>query len=97
MPKAKKTLYLVIDHYGEWEDAWSTPYLAFEDKLAADECAERHQARNRNGFSSESDDEWWSDYDYSSVKEVQAILDEPTCRIGGHDGHEAGIGGKSDE
>ena len=47
MPKAKKTLYLVIDHYGEWEDAWSTPYLAFEDKLAADECAERHQARNR--------------------------------------------------
>lgn len=45
MSKAKMTVYLVIDHGGEWEDSWSAPYMAFADEQAAKECAEKRCRR----------------------------------------------------
>ena len=35
--KAKRTVYLVVDYGGEWEDKWDSPYMAFENECGA--CA----------------------------------------------------------
>ena len=30
--KAKRTVYLVVDYGGEWEDKWDSPYMAFDNE-----------------------------------------------------------------
>lgn len=74
MSKAKMTVYLVIDHGGEWEDSWSAPYMAFADEQAAKECVEK---RTRRGFCRRRDETWcaWSDYTGSTVCAVDVLVD----------------------
>ena len=74
MPKAKMTVYLVVDHGGEWEDSWSAPYMAFADEQAAKECAEK---RTRRGFCGRRDETWCarSDYAGSTVCAVDVLVD----------------------
>lgn len=42
MPKTKRTIYLVTDFGGAYEDAWEFPYMAFDSEQAAKECAVYH-------------------------------------------------------
>nr|DAH96740.1 MAG TPA: hypothetical protein [Caudoviricetes sp.] len=73
MPKAKMTVYIVIDHGGEWEDSWAVPYMAFADEQAAKECADK---RTRRGFC-RRDEMWcpWSDYAVSTVRAVDYLYE----------------------
>lgn len=34
--KAKRTVYLVVDYGGEWEDKWDSPYMAFDNEHDAE-------------------------------------------------------------
>lgn len=45
--KAKRTVYLVVDYGGEWEDKWDSPYMAFDNEHDAEVCAEKRCKRNR--------------------------------------------------
>ncbi|WP_294378430.1 hypothetical protein [uncultured Slackia sp.] len=44
----KRTIWLVTDFGGEWEDAWEYPVIAFTDKAAAEECARVREPRQRD-------------------------------------------------
>lgn len=74
MYKTKRTIYLVIDHGGEWEDSWSFPYMAFITEQAAKECADK---RTKRGFLCR-DEMWcsWSDYTCSTVCAVDMLIDD---------------------
>ena len=74
MPKAKMTVYLVVDIYGKWEDGWLVPHMAFTDERAAKECAEK---RTRRGLCKRRDETWcaWSDYIGSTVCAVDVLVD----------------------
>lgn len=62
----KRTIWLVTDFGGEWEDAWEYPVIAFTDKAAAEECARvRNERANRT-------DAYW-DYHGSLVKEIPLV------------------------
>ena len=70
--KVKRTIYLVTDYGGDWEDAWEHPYMAFDNEQTAKECAEKCTKRDElNG------DEY--DRRYSRVIPVAVLMDEPTC------------------
>ena len=45
--KAKRTIYLVTDCGGKWEDAYEYPYMAFDNEQDANECAEKRKKRNQ--------------------------------------------------
>lgn len=67
MSARKRTIYLVTDYGGEWEDAWEHPAIAFTDEAAAEEYAAK---RNERQY-----DEYGPIWDYygSYVKEIQLV------------------------
>lgn len=73
--KVKRTIYLVTDCGGKWEDAYEYPYMAFDSEQAANECAEK---RTKSIKSDESKWPYW-DYDSSDVSTITLLVDEPTC------------------
>lgn len=78
MPKDKMTVFLVIDRGGEWEDRWSSLYMAFADEQAAKECAEKRTKRGlyrrglHGGLGDARDD--WPDYIGSFVCAVDMFV-----------------------
>lgn len=76
--RTKRTLYLVTDFGGAYEDAWEYPYMAFDNEQAAKECAEKRSKRNRLdlGVYPES---IWDEYVSSTVSSITVLVDEPTC------------------
>lgn len=48
MSASKRTIWLVTDYGGEWEDSWERTVIAFTDKAAAEECARVREARQRD-------------------------------------------------
>lgn len=74
MPKAKMTVYLVIDRGGECGNKWSEPYMAFTDKQSAWECADK---RTESGFYKRhyDPDNAWIDYLDSTVCAVDVLVD----------------------
>lgn len=77
MPKTKRTIYLVTDYGGKWEDAYEYPYMAFDNDQAAHECAEKRTKRLKSDTSSRP--YYYCDYDSSEVSAITLIADEPTC------------------
>lgn len=49
--KVKRTIYLVTDYGGEYEDAYEYPYMAFDSEQAANECAEKRSNRLKSDIS----------------------------------------------
>lgn len=75
--KAKRTIYLVTDCGGKWEDAYEYPYMAFDNEQAAHECAEKRTKRLKSDTSSRP--YYYCDYDSSEVSAITLLVDEPTC------------------
>lgn len=73
----KRTIYLVTDYGGEYEDAWEYPYMAFDNEQAAKECAEKRAMRNTLD-PSEYPESMWDEYVSSSVSAITVLVDEPT-------------------
>lgn len=67
MSARKRTIYLVTDYGGEWEDAWERPEIAFTDKARAEECAAKREERQY--------DEYGPIWDYrgSRVEEIPLV------------------------
>ena len=67
MSASKRTIWLVTDFGGEWEDAWEYPVIAFTDKAVAEECAAKRETRQY--------DEYGPIWDYrgSGVKEIPLV------------------------
>lgn len=63
----KRTIYLVTDYGGEWEDAWEHPAIAFTDEAAAEECAAKRETRQYDEYGPV-----W-DYEGSEVKEIPLV------------------------
>lgn len=63
----KRTIYLVTDYGGEWEDAWEHPAIAFTDEAAAEECAAKRNERQYDEYGP-----IW-DYHGSYVKEIPLV------------------------
>ncbi len=83
MPKAKITVYLVIDHGGEWEDSWSVPYMAFTDEQAAKECAEKRCKRKPLDLD-EYPESYLDEYTFSTVCAFDVLIDELTRKLFSH-------------
>lgn len=77
MPKTKRTIYLVTDYGGKWEDAYKYPYMAFDNEQAANECAEKRTKLLKSNESKRPYYYW--DYDSSEVSTITLLVDEPTC------------------
>lgn len=77
MPKTKRTVYLVTDCGGKWEDAYEYPYMAFDNEQAAHECAEKRTKRLKSDTSSRP--YYYIDYDSSEVSAITLLVDELTC------------------
>lgn len=77
MPKTKRTIYLVTDYGGKWEDAYEYPYMAFDNEQAANECAEKRTKLLKSDESKRPYYYW--DYDSSEVSTITLLVDEPTC------------------
>lgn len=75
--KAKRTVYLVVDYGGEWEDKWDFPYMAFDNEQAANECAEKRTKLLKSDASKRP--YYYYDYDSSEVSIITLLVDEPTC------------------
>mgnify|MGYP007039086720 CR=1 FL=1 len=65
----QKTIWVVYDYGGEWEDKWEFPVIAFEDEQLARKCAK--DRAQRLGM-----DEY-CDYCGSGVEQVQLVGDVP--------------------
>ena len=76
--KVKRTIYLVTDFGGAYEDAWEYPYMAFDNEQAAKECAEKRAKRNVPD-SGEYPESMWDEYVSSTVSAITVLMDEPTC------------------
>lgn len=71
--KVKRTVYLVTDYGGEWDDAWEFPYMAFENEHDAEACAEKRSKRDElNGDA--------YNRRYSRVIPVDILMEEDACR-----------------
>ncbi len=67
-PSARqRTIYLVTDYGGDWEDAWEHPAIAFTDKAAAEECAAKRETRQYDEYGPV-----WG-YEGSEVKEITLV------------------------
>lgn len=75
--KAKRTIYLVTDFGGEWEDKWEFPYMAFDNEQSAKKCAEKRAMRNALD-PGEYPESMWDEYVSSFVSAITLIVDEPT-------------------
>lgn len=75
--KVKRTVYLVTDYGGEYEDAYEYPYMAFDNEQAANECAEKRSKRLKADESKRPC--YYYDYDSSEVSAITVLMDEPTC------------------
>lgn len=71
--KVRRTVYLVTDYGGEWDDAWEFPYMVFENERDAEACADKRSKRDElNGDA--------YDRRYSRVTPVDILMGEDTCR-----------------
>lgn len=77
--KAKRTIYLVTDFGGAYEDAWEYPYMAFDNEQAAKECAEKRSKRNRLDLCVYPES-IWDEYVSSTVSSITVLVDEQTCQ-----------------
>lgn len=75
--KAKRTVYLVVDYGGEWEDKWDSPYMAFDNEHDAEVCAEKRCKRNRYD-GKEWLETFWDEYSFSGVVPISVLMDVPT-------------------
>lgn len=75
--KVKRTIYLVTDYGGEYEDAYEYPYMAFDSEQAANECAEKRSNRLKSDTSERP--YYYYDYDSSDISAITLIADEQTC------------------
>ena len=75
--KAKRTIYLVTDYGGEWEDKWDSPYMAFDNEYDAEVCAEKRCKRNRYD-GKEWPETFWDEYSFSNVVPISVLMDVPT-------------------
>lgn len=73
----KRTIYLVTDYGGEYEDAYEYPYMAFDNEQAANECAEKRTKLLKSDESSRP--YYYYDYDCSEVSAITLLVDETTC------------------
>lgn len=73
----KRTIYLVTDYGGKYEDAYEYPYMAFDNEQAANECAEKRTKLLKSDESSSP--YYYYDYDSSEVSTITLLGDEPTC------------------
>lgn len=76
--KIKRTIYLVTDFGGAYEDAWEYPYMAFDNEQAAKECAEKREKRNTLD-PGEYPEFMWDEYVSSTVSAITVLMDVPTC------------------
>lgn len=76
--KAKRTVYLVTDFGGAYEDAWEYPYMTFDSEQAAKECAEKREKRNTLD-PGEYPESMWDEYVSSTVSAITVLMDVPTC------------------
>lgn len=75
--KVKRTIYLVTDYGGAYEDAWEFPYMAFDNEQAAKECAEKRAKRNQyDGKDYPSC--MWDEYVSSNVSAITVLMDVPS-------------------
>lgn len=65
----KRTIWLVIDHGGEYDGAWDWVECAFTDELIAKECAEKRQRRHK----ARKDPYEWDDYVFTDVQSVTLV------------------------
>lgn len=65
----RETVYVVLEDWGEYEDATQVPYLAFTDLATANRCAFLHGAR----LQAQSDPYGWDDFNFCMVREVEVI------------------------
>lgn len=65
----QKTIWVVYDYGGEWEDKWETTVIAYTDEEQARECA-RRRAKRQSGNEN-------SDYCGSGVEQVQLVVKMP--------------------
>lgn len=72
--KAKRTVYLVVDYGGEWEDKWDSPYMAFDNEHDAEVCAEKRCKRNRYD-GKEWPETMWDEYSFSNVVPISVLMD----------------------
>ena len=72
MSKRKLTLALVVDYGGEWEDAWESPVIAFDNLDDAEKCAEKRQHRQALWDSGLG----YRDYTGSFVTGINAVIDD---------------------
>ncbi len=77
--KVKRTVYLVTDYGGEWEDAWEFPYMAFENEHDAEVCAEKRSKRNQYD-GKDYPETIWDEYCFSKVVAITVLMEEKTCR-----------------
>ena len=77
MPKTKRTIYLVTDYGGKYEDAYEYPYMAFDNEQSANECAEKRTKLLKSD--ERSSPYYYYDYDSSEVSTITLLVDEPTC------------------
>lgn len=67
--RMSRTIYVVVDYGGEWEDAWEFIVRAFASKTAAEECARKRTERN----APDDDSVYFNDYLGSYVKECELV------------------------
>ena len=72
--KAKRTVYLVVDYGGEWEDKRDSPYMAFDNEYDAEVCAEKRCKRNRYD-GKEWPETFWDEYSFSNVVPISVLMD----------------------
>lgn len=77
MPKTKRTVYLVTDFGGDWDNPWELPYMAFDNEQAAKECAEKRARRNQPD-PRKYPESMWDEYVSSTVSAITVLVDEPT-------------------
>ena len=75
--KAKRTIYLVTDCGGKYAGSYEYPYMAFDNELAANECAKKRTERPKSYESSSP--YYYYDYDSSKVSDITLLVDEHTC------------------
>lgn len=72
--KAKRTVYLVVDYGGEWEDKCDSPYMAFDNEHDAEVCAEKRCKRYVYD-GKEWPETFWDEYSFSNVVPISVLMD----------------------
>ena len=63
-----RSIWIVTDYFGEWEDAWEDVVRAFSTEDEAMECLEKRMKRQKRGT--------LEDYRFSDVREITLVEKE---------------------